>query len=86
MDNQEAKSSRAWVEGWRHTAVALDRIKIEELRGLTQEQAGRIFADTAFDPDTLWISPERRDSTGLVEQQRLFMRSDEHPTRHRRRP
>jgi hypothetical protein len=50
-----------------------------------QEEAGRMFAAMTGDTDTLWISPERSTAAGMLEQQRLFMSSHEHPARHRRR-
>ena len=86
MDAQEERQNRAWVAAWREHADALDQIRAEELRALTEEESGRVFADMAADTDTLWLSPERADAAGLIEQQRLFMRSDEHPARHQRRP
>lgn len=85
MDTVETKQNRQWVANWKAAAEALDRVKVEELRGLTEEESGRMFEELAFDPDTIWISPERHDASGLVEQQRLFMKSDDHPARNRRR-
>ncbi len=83
MDEEETRQTQAWVKGWRHTADALDAIKAEELRELTDEQAGRAFAAMAADTELLWISAERSAAAGLIEQQRIFMLSDEHPARHR---
>ena len=85
MDDLEEKQTRAWVALWRETAAALEQIKTEELRALTQEEAGQGFAKMTADTDILWISPERGAAAGLIEQQRLFMLSHEHPARHRRR-
>ncbi len=85
MDDSETRQNRAWVAAWRGSAVALDQIKAEDLRALTQEESGRVFADMATDTETIWISPERDAAAGLIEQQRLFMLSNEHPARHRRR-
>ncbi len=85
VNEQEEHQTRAWVDGWRESGVALDQVRIQELRALTEDESGRLFASMSIDTDTLWISPERRTAAGLVEQQRLFMLSDEHPTRHRRR-
>jgi hypothetical protein len=86
VNEQEERQTRAWVVGWRDRSVALDQVRTRELRALTQDESGRLFASMAVDTDTVWISPERRSTAGLIEQQRLFMLSDEHPTRHRRRP
>ena len=85
-DNQEQAQNHAWVAGWRQTAAVLEALRTRELRALTEEEAGQRFADMAADPDTLWISPERAGAAGLIEQQRLFLCSHEHPSRHCRRP
>lgn len=85
MNEQELAQTRDWVAAWGRTAAALDAVKTRELRALTEEKAGRDFAAMAVEPETLWISPERAGSAGLIEQQRLFLRSHEHPARHRRR-
>ena len=85
MNPQEERQNRAWVVLWRETAAALEEVKVRELRALTEEEAGRMFADMAADADDLWISPERANSEGFIEQQRLFMRSHEHPACHRSR-
>lgn len=86
MKPPEDEQNRAWIAQWRRSAAALDQVKREELRTLTEESAGRIFAEMIFDPETMWISPERAAAAGLIEQQRLFMSSHEHPARSRRRP
>lgn len=86
MDAREEQQTRAGVELWKRRAVALEEVRKSELRALTEEEAGRIFLSMDFDPETIWISPERSTAAGMVEQQRLFMLSDEHPARHRRRP
>ena len=85
MHELEERQTREWVAIWRETAVALEQIKTEELRALTQEEAGQEFAKMTADTDTFWISPERAAAEGLIEQQRLFMLSHEHPACHRRR-
>ena len=85
MNEEEERQTRDWVAGWRDHSVALDQVRTQELRALTQDESGRLFASMAVDTDTIWISPERRSAAGLIEQQRLFMLSDEHPARHRRR-
>ncbi len=77
--------TRAWVAAWKERGKALEEVRKQELRALTEEEAGRLFAKMAFDPGTMWISPERAESAGFIEQQRIFMRSHEHPARHRRR-
>ena len=85
MNELEERQTREWIAIWRETAVALEQMKTEELRALTQEEAGQEFAKMTANTDTFWISPERAAAEGLIEQQRLFMLSHEHPACHRRR-
>ena len=77
--------TRAWVASWAERAKALDEVRKQELRSLTEEEAGRLFAEMTFDPETMWISPERAISVGFIEQQRIFMLSNERPARDRHR-
>lgn len=81
-DDQTAR----WVTSWKERGKVLEEVRHQELRVLTEQEAGRILEEMTFDPDTMWLSPERVGSAGLIEQQRLFMLSDEHPARHRCRP
>lgn len=85
MHSENESNTRRWVAGWKDAAKALDRVKTDELRALTDEESARMFEALTIDSDTVWISPDRRDGAGLVEQQRLFMLSNEHPARHQRR-
>jgi hypothetical protein len=66
--------SRAWVERWRAAAPELELQRELELRALTPSQA--LAASEAllslYDPSCL--SPERRMSSGLVEQQATLHR------------
>lgn len=80
------KETRRWVAAWKERARVLEEVRRQELLALTEEEAGRLLEEMTFDPDTVWVSPERVGSVGLIEQQRLFMLSHEHPARHRRRP
>ena len=86
MNPQEGAQNQAWVNRWRENGARLEKIKYQELRALTEEEAGRLFAAMTSDPDLYWISPERAGAVGMIEQQRIFLRSHEHPARHRRRP
>lgn len=74
----EEEKMRLWVDTWKTTAVELDRIKTEELQALTEEQSARCFDDLAWPSEQLWFSPERSNSEGLVEQQRLFRNARKH--------
>ena len=75
ISDDELALMKRWVEQWKITGPELERIKREELRAMTEEEAGEIAVrlSTAAAAD-IWIEPHRRDSLGLVEQQRLFQK------------
>lgn len=65
---------RRWVAQWRFAAIELPRQKRRELRALTEKEA-IATADMLLDMKSNgWSPPERRVSSGFVEQQRLFAR------------
>lgn len=71
----EKEQMRAWVENWQRVGPELERIKKEELRAMTEKEgisrALRVM-DARVEPR--WRAPERRHHSGLIEQQRLFMK------------
>jgi hypothetical protein len=85
MAATETDLIRRWVAAWRRAGAELEEMRIDELRALTEEQSAALFDGMRFDPETIWLPEERINSDGLIEQQRLFMRSDDHPASHRRR-
>jgi len=64
---------KRWVDTWKTAGPELERIKREELRAMTEQEAllrvERVMNSRA--PDR-WNRPDRRTSSGLIEQQRLF--------------
>lgn len=74
MPKQE--QMRAWVEHWKWLGPELDRIKREELRTLTEEEAYR-RADALGEclEYEHWIDPRRAAFSGLMEQQAIFSRA-----------
>lgn len=70
----EKELVRQYVENWKIVNEEMDRMKTEELRALTEEQAARCFDGLAWPRESLWFSPERLNSDGMIEQQRLFQR------------
>ncbi len=66
------EADRRWVEQWRHTAVALDEVKRDELANLTEAQAWRQTEDLLTLPG-IWRDPDA--VCGLIEQQALFQRA-----------
>lgn len=65
---------RYLVKTWERAGVELDRIKWEELRAMTEDDAARAFELLSMHPRDGWMRPERLESSGLVEQQRIFHR------------
>lgn len=58
-----------WVEQWRYAAIALEELRGQELRALTDAEARIILRQVMSTP-----GPDASSShtSGLVEQQRLF--------------
>jgi hypothetical protein len=63
---------RRWVQAWRETSQELERIRREELRSLDPQRAIALLCGTAD-----YRVPPRapRSTSGLVEQQRWFMKA-----------
>ena len=69
----EAEKMKRWVETWKFAGPELERIKKEELRAMTEEEGTRralLVMDSLV--VGVWRNPARRNSSGLIEQQRLF--------------
>ena len=70
---REREQGRAWVRTWEKAGRELERIHSEDLAAMTEDTARQAMLDV-FD---LWTPPPPEDasqSSGLVEQQRLFVR------------
>ncbi|MBA2622859.1 MAG: hypothetical protein H0U88_04465 [Chthoniobacterales bacterium] len=67
---------KRWVDTWKFvTGPELERSKKEELRAMTEEEAlRRVELVMNSRAQITWIDPLRRDSSGLVEQQRWFQK------------
>jgi hypothetical protein len=72
------EEQRAWMNQWRAAAIALRQMKREELRAMTDEDAVAAFNALDMPPELVWRCPERIDSSGLVEQQRIFQKIRAH--------
>ncbi|CAN5557691.1 hypothetical protein BH20VER1_BH20VER1_10790 [soil metagenome] len=76
MANLTPEAERAlmkrWVDQWKITGPELERIKKEELRAMTEEEAFATARRLSRYEGDVWITQDRRDSIGLIEQQRLF--------------
>ncbi len=69
MTHEEA---REYVEHWRKAGPALEKIRREELRSLTDERC-RSQCHALMELGEL--DPRKRPTNGLVEQQRIFMKA-----------
>jgi len=70
----DLETQRAWARTWQETGKALEAIRRAELRTLTPEAALRASENVLSLGAGLTLSAERRRTSGLVEQQRLFGR------------
>jgi hypothetical protein len=69
---EQVADAKRWVETWRRAGVALERVRANELKSLDTRQAiSRLLV-----PGPPLVAP--RPSSGLVEQQRWFMRMTHH--------
>lgn len=66
---------RAWVENWKRLGPELERIKRQELRAMSEEEGTqRAIGVMEARVEPRWRDPRRRNGSGLIEQQRWFMR------------
>lgn len=61
-----------WMRAWRSAGAALERVRREELRSLDGQKALALLTGTA---DYRQEPRKPRASSGLVEQQRWFMKA-----------
>jgi hypothetical protein len=70
----DLETQKAWARTWQATGEALEAIRRAELRALTPEKALRATDNLLSLGAGTPLSAERRCTSGLVEQQRLFAR------------
>ena len=75
ISETERAAIRSWVDRWKTLGPELDRIKQEEARALSEEQAALTAHDLLLLGDQ-WLAenPGFERGSGLVEQQRCFMK------------
>jgi len=78
MTEQEKDQVRAWIRNWEVVGAVLERERIESIRRVDTTEAIKAM-EPAYEWARLHWSP--RKSSGLVEQQRLFMRARLHRER-----
>jgi len=69
MTHEEAKE---YVERWRKAGPELEKVRREELRSLNNQNNSKLI-DSLLEIGSIW--PQKRPTSGLVEQQRLFQRA-----------
>ncbi|MDZ4718482.1 MAG: hypothetical protein SH847_08520 [Roseiflexaceae bacterium] len=69
------EQQQQWMAQWRVAAVELERIKREELARMTDAEALRAANDLLMLAKDAYKDPRFRRYSGLVEQQRLFMKA-----------
>ena len=69
---EQIAAGRRWVQGWKEAGLRLDRVRREELRRLDPQRAIALLCGEAD-----YTRPPRapRPTSGLIEQQRWFMRA-----------
>ncbi|HEY5036965.1 MAG TPA: hypothetical protein VII74_07540 [Chthoniobacterales bacterium] len=72
------EEQKIWMAQWRSAEAALLEVKREELRALTNEDAVASFNALDMPPALVYRSPEREQSAGFIEQQRIFGKACNH--------
>ena len=73
IDQAKRAAVRHWAEVWRRAGPELERIRHEELRRMTEEDSRRAFISLC-EYAALHGENTPRPTSGLVEQQRKFMK------------
>lgn len=63
---------KLWVETWKTAGPLLEQIKRDELRAMSEEEAGRIANELALAHAQVKGRPAASETSGLIEQQRWF--------------
>ncbi len=72
MANQEKEQMRAWIKNWEELGPILEDLRAANLRQVDTQKAIAAF-EIAYKSARLHLAP--RETSGLIEQQRLFMRA-----------
>lgn len=70
--SEQREATRRWVEAWRTAGPALEAVRVRELRALDGHRAIALLTGPA---DYRAEPRKARQSSGLVEQQRWFMKA-----------
>lgn len=66
------EEQKQWMAQWRSAEKALLEVKREELRALTDADAVASFNALDMPPEFIYRFPDREQSLGFAEQQRIF--------------
>lgn len=69
------EQEREWVLAWERAGKAMEHLRAEALKKLSESESARIF--DGFDSP---FPPVQRESSGLVEQQRYFRKLHSPPS------
>lgn len=72
MKDSKRKEIKKWVETWEQAGIALDKVKLNELRARDYYSQHQVLLN-----DMLQYAFEHRQlrlSSGLIEQQKIFMK------------
>ncbi len=72
MTEEEKALTRKCLDAWRQAAPVLEQMRREDIRNADTVKAMQLL-DDAFDA-AVWMTPPR-ETSGLVELQRILMRS-----------
>ena len=66
------EEQKLWMEQWQAAASALQQQKAKDLRTLSDSEAGQAIESLLSLAGQIYTDPKRWQTSGLVEQQRLF--------------
>ncbi len=64
----------AWIKQWKSASVALGEHSSNELRQMTEKQCRQAIERIFEHADNIILDPNRASTSGLIEQQKYFMR------------
>ena len=69
MNTQDQKQLHRWVQNWQKAQLALKTVRTQELQSVNHQQHMDLLDEMLT---YACLQPRRQESTGLVEQQRIF--------------
>ena len=72
MEDTDRRDIKKWVETWKKTGSLLDKVKLKELRAADYYSRNQMFLNEML--RYAFEHRETRLSSGLIEQQKIFMK------------